>query len=284
MKLTFAGVGSAFCGPEQWQTNAFFTTVGGRHLLVDCGGDARFSLQEQGVALGDIDSVYITHQHADHIGGMEWLGFCTFFNRDPAGNRRVPRPALHANRGVMASLWEHSLCGGMDSIEGRVTHLTDYFECYPLDDNEHFHWGDSTGGGIPEFAPVQTVHIMAGYKIVHSYGLMIDCKPELSRSPIDDPPKIPQRIFFTGDTQYCPYQIRNFYEKADIIFQDCETVQACKSGVHAHYEDLKMLPDDVKAKMWLMHYQLSVPNLDELAEHDGFAGFVKKGQVFDFSE
>ena len=41
---------------------------------------------------------------------------------------------------------------------------------------------------------------------------------------------------------------------ADIIFHDCETLPF-KSGVHAHYEDLKTLDDKTRKKMWLYHYQ-----------------------------
>jgi ribonuclease BN (tRNA processing enzyme) len=285
MKLTFAGVGSAFCGSSQWQTNAFFTNNTGKHLLIDCGGDARFSFAECEVKLADIDSVYITHLHADHIGGMEWLGMCTFFNRTPHGERRIPRPGLYANIDIMHDLWEHSLCGGMDTIEGRVAHLTDYFDCHPLENNEHFRWGDSQGGGIPTFMPIQTVHIMAGYRITHSYGLMIALNPHDTRGTIEDlPGEAVNRIFYTGDTQYCPHQISHFYDVADIIFHDCETVQSNASGVHAHYTDLVKLPARTKRKMWLMHYQQSVDNLDELAKRNSFAGFVKKGQVCDFDE
>jgi len=50
------------------------------------------------------------------------------------------------------------------------------------------------------------------------------------------------------------------------------------SGVHAHYNDLKGLPAEMKVKMWLYHYNDgALPN----ANADGFQGFVQKGQSFE---
>jgi len=67
------------------------------------------------------------------------------------------------------------------------------------------------------------------------------------------------------------------YFDNDIIFQDCETYEC--SNVHSRYSNLKKFPADIKKKMWLVHYQdLGVNMPDAVA--DGFAGFVKKGQVF----
>ena len=85
-------------------------------------------------------------------------------------------------------------------------------------------------------------------------------------------------VFLTTDTQFAPSQIMDFYRRASIVFQDCET-SPYKSGVHAHYSELKTLPGDIRAKMWLYHYQDgALPD----AQADGFAGFVKQGQVFEF--
>ena len=50
-----------------------------------------------------------------------------------------------------------------------------------------------------------------------------------------------------------------------------------ESQVHAHYNKLKELDVETKAKMWLCHYQdMELPN----AQIDGFKGFIKKGQIF----
>src|SRR5215813_8474415 len=72
MKLTFIGTGSAFT-MDNFQSNMLLEDSGKR-LLIDAGGDVRFALAKVGLGAKDIDALYISHLHADHIGGIEWLG------------------------------------------------------------------------------------------------------------------------------------------------------------------------------------------------------------------
>lgn len=73
------GTGSAFT-MGNWQTN-FLISRNGKFLLIDCGSDIRWSMDMIGLSFKDIDAVYISHAHADHIGGLEWLGFTRYFTR-----------------------------------------------------------------------------------------------------------------------------------------------------------------------------------------------------------
>lgn len=57
--------------------NALFIDAGHTRLLVDAGISARRigqALAAHGVALGSIDGVLITHEHSDHVAGIETLG------------------------------------------------------------------------------------------------------------------------------------------------------------------------------------------------------------------
>jgi len=257
MKLQFVGAGSAF-NYEDGQSNVLVHSDSGKLLLIDCGTMCWNFMRnlEQGVR--DIDALYVTHLHADHVGGIEELAFCTYFNDT------IDRPKLFANSNVMPELWEQCLRGGLESIQGKVVTLTEYFDCHPVQNNDSFMWE-----GI-NFTPIQSVHIMAGYYIKYSYGLMI-------KEGYDTPHEKSKRVFFTSDTQFCPNQIKDFYSMADLIFQDCETAPY-RSGVHAHYDDLKTLNAATKKKMCLYHYQ---PNPEQDAEADGFLGFAQAGQIFE---
>lgn len=232
----------------------------GKLLLIDAGSDIRHSIQElpYGINNGNIgtkiDAIWLSHLHADHVGGLEWIALCSKF---------VPphrRPILYANDGLMNEAWEQTLRGGLQTIEGKVADLTDYFECKPIPANGEFLWE-----GIL-FQPIQTLHVVSGRKFQHSWGLLI-------RDGGEEKPT----IFLTTDTQFCPRQLEKFYAMSDLIFHDCETAPF-RSGVHAHYDDLKTLDKKFKERMWLYHYNQDVPPQD--AKADGFAGFVAKGQSF----
>ena len=77
MKITFVGTGSAFT-MKNFQTNTVITR-NDKNLLIDAGGDIRFSLAKAGLSYKDIDALYITHLHSDHADGVEGLAFCTYF-------------------------------------------------------------------------------------------------------------------------------------------------------------------------------------------------------------
>lgn len=262
MKIKFLGVGGAFSPISKGNSNMIFTSDSGKKLLLDFGTTAPYIMRDEwGIDAREIDGVYISHLHADHIGGLEFFAFSRFFQpkKDKDGNHI--RPKLFCVPELMQELWETSLRGGLESLEGRVMSLTDYFECITVKVNESFIWEGY------RFFPVQTIHVMSGYKFKNSYGLVL--KKFDSMSSMYD-------AFITTDTQYCPYQLHEFYNRSKVIFHDTETLPF-KSHVHAHYDDLKTLPENIKNKMWCYHYADKISTVNE----DGFLGFVEKGQEFE---
>jgi len=262
-QIQFLGTGAAFYTDiealkagrtSNWQSNLVLTathpTLGTRRMLWDAGGDVRFSLGEQGLTAWDINDVYISHPHADHVGGMEYIGFMTHF----AGK---PKPNLIIDRSLAYELWSKSLSGGMDSKQGEAADLDTYFNLQRVGKKGQFSWC-----GL-NMKLIQVVHIMSDNRIMPSFGLEFKANGK--------------NVFWTSDTQFNPEQIVDFYNAADLILHDCETTPF-KSRVHAHYDQLKTLPAETKAKMWLYHYQFG-PKADAVA--DGFKGWAQKGQVIE---
>lgn len=250
MRIRFIGVGSQFSTQEQFHSNILLTAGNGERMLIDCGSDARFSLAESRINATDISAVYVSHLHNDHVGGLEWFALSTFFSANKT------RPVLIAEEVLMADIWDHSLRGGLQAIEGRSMSLEDYFECRAVRTGEPFNWEGIT------FSIYMMPHIHAGSKDHYSYGLLIN---DSGKS-----------VFITTDTQFEPGLITSISKEVAMIFHDCETAKF-KTTVHAHYDDLRTLPEAVKAKMWLYHYQ-QTSHIDPLK--DGFLGFVTKGQEF----
>ncbi|MCK5018709.1 MAG: ribonuclease Z [Candidatus Peribacteraceae bacterium] len=263
MKITFLGTGSAF-SKQNGQTNLLISDVWpsqkDRKMLVDCGNQVHFMLDDVGMSYLDIEAVYISHLHADHIGGLEELALCTFL--DP---RYTGKPKLFLNKAL--DLWDSSLKGGLGTIEGKIMQLKDYFDIEYIEPNGSFNWN-----GV-EFQTVQVVHIMDGYAIKPSFGLLFNA-PSTTKIVEKGTP-----VFITTDTQHNPNQIKKFYDMADLIIHDCETAPF-KSSVHAHYSELITLDDKTKSKMILSHYQDG-----DLADAigDGFIGFANNGNVIDLN-
>jgi len=111
MNIRFLGVGPQSSGHDQYHSNMVVTSRTGKKMLIDCGGDVRFSLAESGIALTDLDAVYISHLHSDHIGGMEWLALSTYFGKDSK------RFALFGEKLLLGRLWNNSLKGGLECIQ-----------------------------------------------------------------------------------------------------------------------------------------------------------------------
>lgn len=84
MKLTFLGTGTSIGVPviacncpvckspnphdKRFRTSAM-VSIGQQNIVIDCGPDFRFQMLKQQVE--DIDAVIFTHEHRDHIAGLD---------------------------------------------------------------------------------------------------------------------------------------------------------------------------------------------------------------------
>ena len=74
MKIVLLGTGTPYPGSDRFGS-AIFIEAGGEKLLFDCGRGAVIRLSEAGVNVNEIDRVFLTHLHSDHIVGLPdlWL-------------------------------------------------------------------------------------------------------------------------------------------------------------------------------------------------------------------
>lgn len=250
MEILTLGSGGAFT-MNNYHSNFLFKGDEGNNLLVDCGGDIRWSLQNAGLSYKDVHSIFISHLHGDHAGGLEYIGFTKYF--DPT----QVKPKLYISKLLVESLWS-ALSPAMSSYEGIILKLEDYFDVIPIDPNGAF-IHDSV-----RYQTVQTLHIMDGFRIVPSFGLKFKY---LSTS-----------VYFTSDTKFVDTLIA-FYNNSDIIIQESETTNY-KSGVHCHISNLETLDEKIKNKMYIYHYN---DNVDEefINNHKEFKKFLKPLDVID---
>jgi ribonuclease BN (tRNA processing enzyme) len=71
MKLTVLGCSDAFGSGGRLQTS-FHVAHSGGEFLIDCGATTMVGLQRQGLDPNSISTIFITHLHGDHFGGLIW--------------------------------------------------------------------------------------------------------------------------------------------------------------------------------------------------------------------
>ena len=72
MRLTVIGCGDAFGAGGSLQTS-FHVRAAGSTFLIDCGATTLIGMRRLGLQPNDIDTVFVTHLHGDHFGGLPWL-------------------------------------------------------------------------------------------------------------------------------------------------------------------------------------------------------------------
>jgi len=228
----FLGVGNALANdPGIFNSNMIIGNPkkAKKALFVDCGIDFPHSLKNAFMGYRDVKNLYISHLHADHFGGLEWLGFSSYFDKE------AEIPKLYVADTDMKKL-ENILKVSMGpSANMRSFGLGVYFDIIPYYDKTPFKIDDMS------YTPLKTLHVDEGYGKMYSHALFVE--------------NMHGSALITTDTQFNPKLFMDYYKKADVIFHDCSTFPH-KHPVHPHLSELKTLPSFIKEKMILYHYSI----------------------------
>jgi len=72
MQVQFIGTGDAFGSGGRF--NTCFHVIGDQaDFLIDCGSSSVIALKVNNVGLNSIQTIFVTHFHADHFGGIPFF-------------------------------------------------------------------------------------------------------------------------------------------------------------------------------------------------------------------
>ncbi|WP_438446669.1 MBL fold metallo-hydrolase [Gorillibacterium sp. sgz5001074] len=219
IQIQMLGTGSAFA--TQYDNNNALFTCNGYRLLVDCGVTAPRALHQMGIPFDEINGIFISHLHADHVGGLEEYAFQMYYVYKK-------RPVLWVPSVLRTPIWEHTLRGGMENPAECIDTLEHYFEVKELE------------AGIPqEIHPGLTLEIMP--------TLHIPGKPSFGIYMND-------ALYFSCDSMFDAERLTALRRERGLkhVLHDCQ-LQG-KGYIHATLDELLTLPDELQAITRLMHY------------------------------
>lgn len=240
LEVVFIGTGTAFS--KNLLNNNFILIKGDAHILIDFGMTGPYALRKNtGLDVLDIQTILVTHSHADHIGGLEQLALMhRYIGRQHDENHKLN---MIIPEDYQKILWEMSLRGGMEwneaSSKGNKLKFEDYFNPFRpkilRKDPRIIYEIDYNGIHLEIF---KTNHIpdnaTSTENAFEAYGLFVD-----------------NRIFFSCDTKFDQNLIDIYADRSEVMFHD---VSFEKNPVHASLSELNTLSPSIKKKMMLMHY------------------------------
>jgi ribonuclease BN (tRNA processing enzyme) len=72
MKLTIAGSGDAFASGGRFNS-CYHVRTSSASFLIDCGATSLLALRRVGLVTNDISTIFISHLHGDHFGGLPFV-------------------------------------------------------------------------------------------------------------------------------------------------------------------------------------------------------------------
>ena len=227
MFLTMLGTGNGFT-PGLMDSNALLESGQGR-TLIDCGTTAWESLGMLGMKRESVDTIFLTHIHFDHAGGLESIALYSKYVSRRRVRLIVPAP-------LRRPLWEEYLAGALRNPAGGCTGLEDYFDVAAPEEGERFCLCGDIGA---EWFP--TRHIPGKF----SCGLLIE-----------------GGVAYTSDMLFDLPLLESLVEKgAKVIFHDCQMGDASN---HCRYQELLQYPKEIRDRLILIHHGQLTPPAGEL--------------------
>ena len=273
MDVCLLGCGGMMPLPGRYLTSLYVRTDG-RAVLIDCGEGTQSAIRESGRRFKCIESVLITHFHADHVSGLPGL-FLTLGNEGrsepltvygPAGLKRV----ISAFRVIVPELPYEIVCEELPSVGWEFETAGMRVRAFPVDHgmpcvaytlslsrSGRFDPARAAEKGIPVrlWSRLQSGESVGGFEPGDVLG----------------PPRRGLKILYATDTR--PVEtIAEYGEEADLMvlegmFGEAEKEERAIKTHHMTMREAASLAVSARARrLWLTHFSPANPHPEEFLE------------------
>ena len=195
MRISFLGTGAGNSALRA-HTGMALECPDGTKLLLDTGSgnSALRNANALGINLREFDDVLLSHDHPDHMGGIDFIQFNRALSGDAWGPLRV-----HASYEALEGLKRHSIATRLNirDISG------DYGRNY--EGRELLHWKPAHPGHAIELGPRTIAWHFPADHITGASGWRVECDG--------------RAVVFSGDTRYSP-EVVKASEGADLLIHE----------------------------------------------------------------
>lgn len=253
MKLIPLGVGGAFT--ERFYHNNYIAEIGSMKLLIDAGTTLRESMKKAGYAYIDLDAVWISHLHFDHVGGLEELVMQRFWQFKDGEHTPIMTP-IFVHQKVYLQL-RKLLSAALDN-QGRT--VDDFCKFTVVKDQE-----------VIDFAGVE----LEIFDTSNSHAKGLVSSGLFIKGPLGN-------VLFPSDVKDLRKAdlLRFVNDETLAIFQDTSFTF---NGVHAQFKDvLSYYPKERRHLIYAMHYN---DNIEDYLQEITCAGiqYVKEREPITLS-
>lgn len=235
MKITFIGCGDAFS--DKLGNNSALLEFNDTNLLIDIPDSNYSRIKNTNKEYSDIENIFITHLHADHINGLERFAYYRKYATPVVRpNEKTSKPNLFIPETIYNGIWD-SVKHGLGITTDGTKRLEDYFNVHLVNLRKN---NPSFTINNVEFFVTNSNHVPN----MDVYGLYV-----------------PKEFYYSADSVYDDSAILNYLYDVKKIFHDIHFFDA-KIPVHASIRDFYHWSKKDKEKIFAMHYDDSKVEFD----------------------